>query len=102
MYIEKEDGRQRPLGVAALEDKIVQQAVVIILNQIYEEDFLGFSYGFRPGRSIVHDQSHRFDTEDLRVMNNLGTFACKSLPCAPVRAGFGSSRSLFCCLQQCP
>jgi RNA-directed DNA polymerase len=54
VYIEKEDGRQRPLGVAALEDKIVQQAVVIILNQIYEEDFLGFSYGFRPGRS-QHD-----------------------------------------------
>jgi group II intron reverse transcriptase/maturase len=51
VYIEKEDGRQRPLGVAALEDKIVQQAVVTILHQIYEEDFLGFSYGFRPGRS---------------------------------------------------
>jgi RNA-directed DNA polymerase len=51
VYIEKADGRQRPLGVAALEDKIVQQAVVTILNQIYEEDFLGFSYGFRPGRS---------------------------------------------------
>src|SRR5215470_16790493 len=45
------DGRQRPLGVAALEDKIVQQAVATILNQIYEEDFRGFSYGFRPGRS---------------------------------------------------
>jgi retron-type reverse transcriptase len=45
----KPDGRQRPLGVAALEDKIVQQAVVNILNQIYEEDFRGFSYGFRPG-----------------------------------------------------
>jgi RNA-directed DNA polymerase len=54
VYIQKEDGRQRPLGVAALEDKVVQQAVVIILNQIYEEDFLGFSYGFRPGRS-QHD-----------------------------------------------
>jgi RNA-directed DNA polymerase len=51
VYIEKEDGRKRPLGVAALEDKIVQQAVITILNQIYEEDFLGFSYGFRPGRS---------------------------------------------------
>ena len=51
VYIEKADGRQRPLGIAALEDKIVQQAVVTILNQIYEEDFLGFSYGFRPGRS---------------------------------------------------
>ena len=54
VYIQKEDGRQRPLGVAAVEDKIVQQAVVTILNQIYEEDFLGFSYGFRPGRS-QHD-----------------------------------------------
>jgi RNA-directed DNA polymerase len=50
-YIPKPDGRQRPLGVAALEDKIVQQAVATILNQIYEEDFRGFSYGFRPGRS---------------------------------------------------
>jgi RNA-directed DNA polymerase len=50
-YIPKADGRQRPLGIAALEDKIVQQAVVTILNQIYEEDFLGFSYGFRRGRS---------------------------------------------------
>jgi RNA-directed DNA polymerase len=53
-YIEKPDGRQRPLGIAALEDKIVQAATVTILNQIYEEDFLGFSYGFRPGRS-QHD-----------------------------------------------
>jgi retron-type reverse transcriptase len=51
VYIPKPDGRQRPLGVAALEDKIVQQAVVTILNQIYEQDFRGFSYGFRPGRS---------------------------------------------------
>ena len=51
VYIEKADGRQRPLGVAALEDKLVQYAVVTILNQIYEEDFLNFSYGFRPGRS---------------------------------------------------
>jgi RNA-directed DNA polymerase len=53
-YIPKADGRQRPLGIAALEDKIVQQAVVTVLNQIYEEDFLGFSYGFRPGRG-QHD-----------------------------------------------
>src|ERR1700693_4216295 len=49
-YIPKLDGRMRPLGIAALEDKIVQQAVVTVLNAIYEEDFLGFSYGFRPGR----------------------------------------------------
>lgn len=53
-YIDKTDGRKRPLGIAALEDKVVQQAVVTVLNQIYEEDFLGFSYGFRPGQS-QHD-----------------------------------------------
>lgn len=51
VYIAKADGRQRPLGVAALEDKILQRAVVEVLNAIYETDFLGFSYGFRPGRS---------------------------------------------------
>lgn len=53
-YIPKPDGRQRPLGIAALEDKIVQRAMVEVLNAIYETDFLGFSYGFRPGRS-QHD-----------------------------------------------
>ena len=53
-YIPKSDGRQRPLAIAALEDKIVQRAVVALLNAIYEEDFLGFSYGFRPGRG-THD-----------------------------------------------
>jgi group II intron reverse transcriptase/maturase len=50
-YIPKNERERRPLGIAALEDKIVQQATVWILEQIYEEDFLGFSYGFRPGRS---------------------------------------------------
>ena len=54
VYIPKSDGRQRPLAVAALEDKIVQRATTTALNAIYEEDFLGFSYGFRPGRS-AHD-----------------------------------------------
>jgi RNA-directed DNA polymerase len=53
-YIPKSDGRKRPLGIAALEDKIAQRAVVEVLNAIYEEDFLGFSYGFRPGRG-QHD-----------------------------------------------
>jgi RNA-directed DNA polymerase len=51
-YIPKPDGRQRPLGIAALEDKIVQRAVVEVLNAIYETDFLGFSYGFRPGQAF--------------------------------------------------
>jgi RNA-directed DNA polymerase len=54
VWISKTDGRQRPLGIAVLEDKIVQYAVTTVLNQIWEEDFLGCSYGFRPGRS-QHD-----------------------------------------------
>jgi RNA-directed DNA polymerase len=54
VFIPKADGRLRPLGVAALEDKVLQRAVVEVLNAIYEQDFLGFSYGFRPGRS-QHD-----------------------------------------------
>ena len=53
-YIPKADGRLRPLGITALEDKIVQRAVVEVLNAVYEADFLGFSYGFRPGRSPHH------------------------------------------------
>ena len=54
VHIPKADGRQRPLGIASLEDKVAQSAVVEVLNTIYEQDFLGFSYGFRPGRS-QHD-----------------------------------------------
>ena len=54
VFIPKPDGRLRPLGIASLEDKVLQRAVVEVLNAIYEEDFLGFSYGFRPGRS-QHD-----------------------------------------------
>jgi group II intron reverse transcriptase/maturase len=54
VFIPKADGGQRPLGIASLEDKLVQRAVVEVMNAVYEEDFLGFSYGFRPGRS-QHD-----------------------------------------------
>ena len=54
VYIPKADGQRRPLAVAAIEDKIVQRAAAAVLNAIYEEDFLGFSYGFRPGRSAHH------------------------------------------------
>ncbi len=64
VYIPKPDGRQRPLGIASLEDKIVQRAVVWVLNAIYEVDFLGFSYGFRPGRS----QHHALDSLATAVM----------------------------------
>lgn len=65
-YIPKPDGRQRPLAIAALEDKIVQRAVVAVLNAIYEEDFLGFSYGFRPKRS-------QHDALDALVVGITGT-----------------------------
>jgi RNA-directed DNA polymerase len=64
-YIPKADGRLRPLAIAALEDKIVQGATVMVLNAIYEEDFLGFSYGFRPGRGS-HDALDALSTAIVR------------------------------------
>ena len=70
-YIPKPDGRQRPLGIAALEDKIVQRAVVQVLNAIYEEDFLGFSYGFRPGRG-QHECAGRVGSRDHHGEGELG------------------------------
>ena len=69
MYIPKADGRHRPLGIASLEDKITQRAVVGVLNSIYEADFLGFSYGFRPGRS-QHDALDALSTGILRKRVN--------------------------------
>src|SRR5882762_4391742 len=68
-YIPKPDGRQRPLAVAALEDKVVQRATTALLNAIYEEEFLGFSYGFRPGRG-QHDALDALHVEiDSRKVN---------------------------------
>lgn len=64
-YIPKADGRQRPLGIASLEDKLVQRAVVDVLNAMYETDFLGFSYGCRPGRK-PHDALDALATGILR------------------------------------
>ena len=64
-WIPKPDGRQRPLGIAALEDKIVQQAVGWVLQCIYEQDFLGFSYGFRPGR----DQHRALDALSVAIID---------------------------------
>ena len=72
VYIPKPDGRQRPLAVAALEDKIVQRAVVALLNAIYEEDFLGISYGFRPERS-THDALDALCVGDLPQEGELHT-----------------------------
>src|SRR5215831_4406432 len=69
VFIPKADGRQRPLGIATTEDKIVQSAVVEVLNAIYEADFLGFSYGFRPGRR-QHDALDALTTGILRKKVN--------------------------------
>jgi RNA-directed DNA polymerase len=99
-YIPKPDGRQRPLAVAALEDKIVQRATVEVLNAIYVEDFLGFSYGFRPGRS-------QHDALDALIVGISGTrvnwildadirsFLDAATHCTPVHAG--CSKRLGCC-----
>ena len=73
-YIPKPDGRARPLAVAALEDKIVQKATAAVLNAIYEEDFLGFSYGFRPGRG-------QHDALDALVVGITGTRVNHILDC---------------------
>jgi RNA-directed DNA polymerase len=69
VYIPKADGRQRPLGIAAMEDKILQRAVVEVMNCIYECDFRGFSYGFRPGRG-AHDALDALATGILRKKVN--------------------------------
>src|SRR4051812_2579826 len=90
-YIPKPDGRQRPLAVAALEDKIVQKATVAVLNAIYEEDFLGFSYGFRPKRG-------QHDALDALVVGITGTKVNHILDC-DVRSFFDHAS---CCPPQEP
>lgn len=76
VYIPKPDGRERPLGIASLEDKIVQRATVEVLNAIYESDFLGFSYGFRPGRN----QHQALDALATAIMRKKVNFAIAICP----------------------
>jgi retron-type reverse transcriptase len=83
-YISKADGRLRPLGVPALEDKIVQRAVVEVLNAIYEPAFLGFSYGFRPGR-------HQHQALDALVV---GIQTTKWPGCSTQTSGISSALSI--------
>jgi len=89
VYIPKADGRQRPLGVTALEDKIVQRATVEVLNAIYETDFLGFSYGFRPGRSPHHALDALYTALLTRKVNwvldvDIRSFLDTASQCTPV------------------
>jgi hypothetical protein len=96
-WIPKPDGGQRPLGIAALEDKIVQQAVKVVLDAIYEEDFLGFSYGYRPGRSahdaldalwvgIAHRKVNRVLDADIRgFLDNASGCPLKNASCGAFR-----------------
>src|SRR5689334_18538435 len=95
-YIPKPDGRQRPLAIAALEDKIVQKATVAVLNAIYEEDFLGFSYGFRPGRG-QHDALDALvagitSTRVNHILDcDVRSFLDVATHCTPVHAGCSKS-----------
>jgi group II intron reverse transcriptase/maturase len=82
VLIPKTDGRQRPIGVTALEDKVVQRATVEVLNAIYETDFVGFSYGFRPGRS----QHNALDAVDMGIKTRKVSWVLD----ADIRDFFGS------------
>jgi Reverse transcriptase (RNA-dependent DNA polymerase) len=92
-YIPKADGKQRPLGIAALEDKIVQAAVVAILTPIYEAEFLGFSYGFRPGRGQhdALDVSPRVDEWRTLATRYSGVLVIASLLSARIEIQAGTA-----------
>jgi retron-type reverse transcriptase len=105
IYIPKANATQRPLGIAALEDKIVQSAVVTVLNQIYEKDFRGFSYGFRPGRQGEPQSTSRLrcpkramgpvpsDIDVDRISEDFGhADVADSSTTRPQGAGFGVDR----------
>jgi hypothetical protein len=89
-YIPKADGRLRPLGIASLEDKVLQRAVVEVFNAVYEEDFVGFSYGFRPGRS-PHDA---LDALAVGILRKKVNWVLLSGTCCAVRVPLGWVPSL--------
>jgi len=97
-YIPKADGSKRPLSILCLEDKIVQQAVATVLEAIYEEDFLGFSYGFRPGRGqhdaldalhvgILRKQVNWVLDADIRAFLERASHYPRSVDCGSKRSG---------------
>jgi len=93
-YIPKEDGNKRPLAVAALEDKIVQRAVAAVLSAIHEEDFLGFSYGFRPKRS-------QHDALDALIVGISSKKVNYILVANRNHRGLGSQSSAVCARNHC-
>ena len=93
--IAKGAGRQRPLGIAALEDKIVQHAVVTVLNQIYEEDFVGFSYGFRPGRSQHQALDALWVSDGCRGRLRVCASAVVGMKFAEITSGTSLTRHLY-------